>query len=150
MDRIDRANYPERAVTVYLDGAYAGRAFRMLDMFHQADTRGMSEKDRVQMTKGVTQSILSRLPYVGSVASYWNVSADGRYWHLLPGKAYVYSAKVKPGCYTVCLQYFDANGHHLPRYRTTHYHIPVRAGEESIYFLTSRYDHDNTYTPPTK
>jgi len=150
MDRIDRANYPERAVTVYLDGAYGGRAFRLLDMFHQADTRGMSEKDRTQIAKGVTQSILRRLPYIGSVAAYWDVSADGRYWHLLPGEVLVYSAKVKPGSYTVCLQCFDANGHHLPRHRSTHYRIPVRAGEENIYFLQTRYDHDNTYTPPMK
>jgi len=148
MDKIIRAGYPERNVMVYLDGRAAGRAFRLLDLFHQADTRGMSEKDRAQLAKGVTQSILRRLPYVGSVAAYWDVRADHRYWHLLPGEVLVYSAKVRPGNYTVCLQCSDANDHHLPRYRATHYRIPVHAGRENIYFLQTKYDHDNTYVPP--
>ena len=145
MDRIIRSPYEERSVMVYLDGQKAGRAHQLLDMFHQADTRGTGEKDRVQMTKGVTQSILRRLPYIGYIAAYWDVRADHRYWHLLPGETYVFAAKVKPGSYTVTLQCFDANGYLLPRYRLTRYYIPVRAGEESIYFLHTKPEADNTY-----
>ncbi len=148
MDKIIRAEYPERSVTVYLNEVLAGRAFRLLDMFHQADTRGTSEKDRVQMTKGILQSILRRLPYISYAAAYWDVRADHRYWHLLPGEVHIYSSKLRPGTYTISLHSFDANDHSLPRQRATHYRIPVHAGQENVYFLQTQYDHDNTYFPP--
>ena len=150
MDRIVRSSYGERSVMVYLNGQKAGRAYQLLDMFHQADTRGTSKKDRVQITKGITQSILRRMPMIGAVAAYWDVRADYRYWHLLPGETFVFAAKVKPGSYTVTLQCFDTNGYLLPRYRLTRYYIPVRAGEENIYFLQTKPDADNTYFPPEK
>lgn len=147
MDRIVRFPYHERSVLVYLDGLKAGRAFEMLDMFHQADTRGTSEKDRLQITKGVTQSILRRLPYVGYVAAYWDVRADHRYWHLLPGETHIFAAKVNPGNYTITIQCFDSNGKLLPRYRLTRYHLPVREDQENVYFLHTKPEADNTYVP---
>ena len=90
MDAIMRAFYPEREVLVYLNGNKAGEAFEMLDMFHQADTRGTSEKDRAQLSKGISQGILRRLPYIGYVAAMWDVRADHRYWHLLPGEVHIF------------------------------------------------------------
>jgi len=146
-DQIMRAGYSERNVQVHLDGHRAGKAFPMVDLFHQADTRGRSEKDDAQLAKGITQSVLSRIPYVGSVASYWNVQADHRYWHLLPGELHVFAAKVKPGTYTVTLDCFDANDYLLPRHRQTRYTLPVRAGGESIYFLHTKPEADNLYKP---
>jgi tetratricopeptide (TPR) repeat protein len=148
MDAIIRAPYPERNVMVYLNGHKAGSAIRVLDVFHQADTRGSSEKDRIQLAKGVTQSILSRIPYVGYVAGYWDVRADDRYWHLMPGEVHVFAAKVKPGIYTVCLQCTDINGNLLPRYRVTRYYLPVREGQESVYLLHSYPEADNQYAAP--
>ena len=146
MDRIMRNAYQERTVVVYLDGQKAGPAFQMVDMFHQADTRGTSEKDRVQITKGITKSILTRIPYVGDIASMWNVQADHRYWRLMPGEVHVFAAKVKPGTHTVSVQSFDSNGRLLPRHRLTRHHIPVN-GAENIYFLHTKPEADNTYFP---
>ena len=150
MDKIIRAPYEEKQLLVYLNGHKAARAFPVLDMFHQADTRGFSDKDKAQIAKGITQSVLSRLPYVGSVASYWNVKADGRYWQLLAGEVQVFAAKVKPGLYTLDLQVFDSNGNLLPRYRTTRRFIPVVEGDETLVLLHTKYDSDNIYFPPEK
>jgi hypothetical protein len=135
---------------VYLDGQKGGVAQPMLDMFHQADTRGMSQKDQAQIAKGVSQAILKQLPYVGTVASYWDVRADWRYWRLIPGEVHVFAAKVKPGLYTVNLQCLDSNGKLLPRYAQTCYYIPVVDGKENIYMLHTYPEADNTYEPITK
>jgi hypothetical protein len=150
VDNIIRSHGPERSAMVYLNGHKAGAAFNMLDMFHQADTRGRSEKDDVQLAKGVTQSILRRLPYVGMVAAYWDVRADGRYWRLLPGEVCIFAACVAPGNYTLCVKTFDANGNLLPRYRLTRYSVPVQANKENIIMLHTKYGADNTYVPPVK
>jgi len=147
-DKIVRSGYPERKVLVYLDGNKAGQAFEMLDMFHQADTRGTSEKDRAQLSKGIAQAILSRIPYVRIVAAFWDVRADHRYWHLLPGEVHLFAAKVTPGVYTINLQCFDSNGHLIPRYSVTRYHIPVKDNEENIFFLHIKPEADNTYFAP--
>ncbi|MDK1032040.1 MAG: hypothetical protein QGD94_08550, partial [Planctomycetia bacterium] len=111
MDQIIRAPYEERQVLVYLNGRTVGPAFQMLDMFHQADPRGTTEKDRLQAVKGGTKYILSQLPYVGMVASAWDVPADHRYWRLLPGEVDIFAAKLEPGIYTVGLDCFDVNGY---------------------------------------
>ena len=143
MDAIRRGGYSERKLMVYLDGQKAGPAQPLLDMFHQADTRGTSEKDRAQIAKGVSQSVLRRMPYVGSVAALWNVRADHRFWHLIPGEVHVYAAKVRPGRYSVTLQCLDSNGALLPRYRVTRYHVPVREGQENVYLLHTYPEADN-------
>ena len=149
-DAIIRAPYPERSVHVYLNGQSAGQAWQMLDMFHQADTRGTTEKDQAQLAKGVAQSILARLPYIGYAAAYWNVKADHRYWHLMPGEVHIYAAKVRPGLYNLSLESFDSNGKLLPRMRQTRYSLPVRDGQENIYILHTMAEADNTYEPPKK
>ncbi len=149
-DAIMRAPYAERSVLVYLNGQHAGQAWQMLDMFHQADTRGTTEKDQAQLAKGVAQSILRRLPYIGYLAAYWKVKADHRYWHLLPGEVYIYSAKVRPGLYNVTLDSFDSNGKLLPRMRQTRYCLPVRDGQENVYILHTLPEADNIYEPPKK
>jgi tetratricopeptide (TPR) repeat protein len=150
MDAIMRAPYAERRTVVYLNGHKAGAAVQLVDLFHQADTRGTSEKDRVQMTKGVTQSILSRMPYVGDIASHWDVRADWRYWQLMPGEMHLFAAKVKPGLYTLNVQCLDANDCLLPRYRLTRYFIPVTDDAESIVWIHTKPEADNTYAPPPK
>ncbi len=145
MDAIMRCPYEERKVVVYLDGHKAGAALPLVDLFHQADTRGMSEKDRVQLTKGITQSILSRVPYVGDVASHWDVRADDRYWKLLPGEVHLFAAKVRPGLYTLNVQCLDSDHFLLPRYSLTRYYIPVKDGQENIVFVHTKPEADNTY-----
>ncbi|MCJ7543433.1 MAG: hypothetical protein MUP47_02525 [Phycisphaerae bacterium] len=149
MDAIMRAPYEERKVVVYLNGHKVGQAISLVDMFHQADTRGMSEKDRVQLTKGVTQSVLSRMPYIGDIASYWDVRADWRYWRLMPGEVHVFAAKVKPGLYTLNLQCLDSNDCLLPRYGLTRYYIPVTEDAESVILIHTKPEADNTYAPPS-
>jgi tetratricopeptide (TPR) repeat protein len=148
-DKILRSGYFERTQNIYLNGHLAGPAYNMLDMFHQADTRGTSEKDQVQLAKGVTQAVLRRLPYVGYAAAFWDVRADHRYWRLLPGEVSIYAAKVKPGVYTLAVQSFDSNGQLLPRQHMTKHFIPVLNQKENIVFLHLKPESDNTYFAPT-
>jgi tetratricopeptide (TPR) repeat protein len=150
MDKIQRSAYAERRAVVYIDGYRAGEAFRMLDLFHQADTRGFSEKDRTQIAKGVTQSILRRLPYIGSVAAYWDVRADHRYWKLLPGEVLVFTGRIKPGLHTVRIECFDANGNHLPRYRLTRHFVSVPDQGENLQLLHTYHEADNLYRQESK
>ncbi len=148
MDAIMRAPYDERGVVVYVDGHKAGPAFPLVDIFHQADTRGTSEKDKAQTAKGISQAVLRRMPYIGYAAAYWDVRADSRYWALMPGEVHMFAAKVKPGRYTIRLECLDSNGYLLPRHRLTRYYVPVTEGKESIYLMNPRYEADNQYVAP--
>jgi tetratricopeptide (TPR) repeat protein len=145
-DHIIPLPYPDRQALVYLNGHTAGQAFNLLDMYHQAATRGTSEKDTAQAAKGVTKAVLKQMPFgVGSLAGVWDVSADWRYWRLLPGQVAVFAAKVAPGSYTVNVQCFDSNGNLLPRYSVTRYFVPVVEGRENIYMIHTTPEADNVY-----
>lgn len=144
-DTIIRFPYQERDVMVYIDGHKAGVAYELADLFHQADTRGMSEKDRIQATKSVARSIGRRLPYVGYLFGLWDVKADPRYWQLLPGEVHIYAAKVAAGTHTLRLECFDSNGYLLPRYSMTRYYMPVHDNDESVYLLHIYPEADNVY-----
>jgi tetratricopeptide (TPR) repeat protein len=148
MDAIIRAPYEERKVVVYLNGQKAGPALPLADLFQQADTRGTSEKDRLQITKGVTKSVLTRMPYVGDAFAYWDVRADDRSWKLMPGEVHVFAAKVQPGLYTLNVQCLDSNNCLLPRYSLTQYYVPVMDGKENIVFIHTKPEADNIYVAP--
>lgn len=150
-DHIDPSPYDVRGAIIYVDGHRAGNTFGVLDMYHQAATRGSSEKDAGQVAKGVTKAILKQMPFgVGTVASYWQVQADDRFWHMLPGQVDLFAAKVKPGLHTICLQCVDANGYILPRYRMTCYYIPVHADQDNVYLVRTRPEADNVYVVASK
>lgn len=149
-DRILRARYPVRQMLVYLNGHKAGPAFQMVDLFHQADTRGTSAKDAAQAAKAAAKNAMSNVPYASLVASLWDVRADDRYWKLAPGEVHVFAAKVAPGEVNATIQCFDSNGYLLPRYRLTRYALPVRAGQDNIHLLHVQLEADNVYVEPKK
>jgi len=143
-------SYLARSVDVYIDGHLAGRGVKLLDTYHQAQTRGSGKKDTVQAIKGITKYILSNVPYVSNVAQYWDVSADIRRWALLPGEVHVFSVRVKPGLHTIDLRYYDINDNHLPRASATYSFIPIKSDKESLCILHSTNDWNNAYVPPPK
>ncbi len=150
-DHIVPSLYQERGAIVYVDGHRAGPTFLVLDMYHQAATRGKSEKDAGQMAKGITKQILKQMPFgVGTVASHWQIQADERFWHMLPGEVQIFAARVNPGLHTIGLQCFDANGYVLPRYRMTSYYIPVQANQDNVYVVRTRAEADNVYVVASK
>jgi tetratricopeptide (TPR) repeat protein len=146
-DQIVPFPYQERRVMVYLDGHKAGEAYNLLDMYHQAATRGTSEKDTAQAAKAITKAILKQ---ISSAADYWDIKADWRYWQLLPWQVHVFAAKVKPGRYTLNIQCFDSNGYLLPRYSITRSFLPVLPDQENIYMLHTLPEADNVYVATKK
>lgn len=150
LNAIARSGYAERKVTVYLDGHKAGSGVQLVDMYRQGRTRGSGAREKDQIAKGLSKAVLKQLPYAGMVAGLWPVSADDRYWHLLPGEVHVYAAKVKPGVYTVNLQCLDPNSYLLPRYSLTTYSVPVKEGQENIYILHTKPEADNVYVEAKK
>jgi len=135
-------------VRVYVDGHAAGPAFPVLDLWDQAATQDrIGEKDAAQAGKAVTREILRRMPYVGGVAGYWDVTGDVRHWTTLPGKVYLFAGKVAPGLHTVRLEMYDANGNSLPRWTNTYYGLRVPESGETCVLLNPAFDGDNRLPP---
>jgi tetratricopeptide (TPR) repeat protein len=132
------------ALRVYVDGHYAGTAIEVLDLWQQAATQDrIVEKDAAQAAKGVAKYILRNMPYVGNIAGYWNVSGDVRHWTSLPGRAYLFAAKLTPGPHTIRLEMYDTAGNLLPRLTNTYYGMPVPAAGEACYVLKPCAEGDN-------
>jgi tetratricopeptide (TPR) repeat protein len=137
-----------RTIRVYVDGHYAGQAFEVLDLWEQASTQDrIAEKDAAQAGKAVAKEILKHMPYVGSAAGYWNVQGDIRYWHMLPGKVFIYAGKLAPGPHTVRLEMYDVAGNLLPRWTNTFYGLGVPKEGEALISLVPHADGDNRLPP---
>lgn len=144
-DEYLRVEYRERSVDIYVDGYRAGAAYCLLDTYHQAATRGVQTRRSRQTGKAVTKEILSHIPYVGDIASYWDVRADARYWPSLPGEFHVYAANVTPGLHTITFKFSDINGQYLPRYDFTRHYLLVPTEGETILLVYSLENQDNAY-----
>jgi hypothetical protein len=144
-DEIGRPPYREAAVDVYVDGHRAGRAFRLSDTYHQAMTRGVESRRARQRTKAITKEVLKNMPYVGMVASYWDIRADLRYWPTLAGEYHVYAGKLTPGPHTVHFRFYDINDKYLPRYDITRHFICVPSDNELVMTVHSVENQDNAY-----
>lgn len=143
--QIARARILPHTVEVQIDGHPAGPAFKLLDLWGQAATQDrIFEKDAAQTTKSVLKEVLSHVPYIGSVAGYWDVSGDTRHWSSLPGRVYVYAARLSPGVHTIRLSMQDANGKPLPRWTNTYYGVFTPATGETCILLNPQFDGDNT------
>jgi tetratricopeptide (TPR) repeat protein len=145
LDEFRRMDYKERSFDVYVDGYRSGPAFELLDTYHQAVTRGVKTRRGRQTGKAVTKEILTRVPLVGSVAGYWDIQADARYWTSLPGEYHVYAARVTPGLHTISLKCYDINDRYLPRFDVTRHFIVVPAEGEVVLVLNTVENQDNAY-----
>ena len=135
-------------VNVYVDGHLGGQAFKVLDLWDQAATQDrVLEKETAQAGKAILKEVLSHAPYAGSLAGHWDVSGDMRHWQSLPGRVYIYAAKLSPGCHTIRLEMYDANGKLLPRWTNTVHGIGVPKSGEACVLLDPRFDGDNMLTP---
>lgn len=144
-DEYLQVGYREHGADVFIDGYRSGPTFRLLDVNHQAVTRGVKTRRSRQTGKAVTKEILTHIPYIGDVASYWDIQGDARYWMSLPGEVHVYAAQVSPGLHTVSLKFFDFNDEYLPRYDVTRHYIPVPGEGEIVLLLHSVENQDNGY-----
>jgi len=145
MDDYVRSSYKESGVDIFVDGHYSGPTFRLLDLYHQAATRGTQTRRGRQIGKAVAKEILMNLPVVGMVAGYWDIGADGRFWPSLPGEVHVYAAHVTPGLHTLSFKFYDMNDKYLPRFDITRHYIPIHADIEQVLVIHSVENHDNAY-----
>jgi tetratricopeptide (TPR) repeat protein len=144
-DEIAPSAYKERFIDVYIDGHRVGPALPLCDMYHQACTRGVQTRRGRQTGKMIAKEVLQRMPFVGGVFAYWNVSADARYVPVLPGEVHVFAARVKPGLHTVALRCSDINQRYLPRYDLERHFIPVGEDQETVLVLQTKENQDNAY-----
>ncbi|MFH0980855.1 MAG: hypothetical protein V2A79_04880 [Planctomycetota bacterium] len=145
MDEFRRTDHKEHGADVYVDGHRGGPAFRLLDTYHQAVTRGVKTRRGRQMSKAVTKEILSHAPLVGGFAGHWDIKGDARYWSSLPGEYHVYAARVTPGLHTVMVKCYDANDRYLPRFDITRHFVPVPAEGDVVLVLNTVENQDNAY-----
>ena len=145
LDRIQRCPCKEAALDIYVDGHRSGPAFCLLDMYHQAVTRGVQTRRGRQVGKAVAKEVLKRVPFVGMVAGYWDIAADARYWPSLPGQIHIYAARVTPGPHTLDLRFYDANDQYLPRFDVTRHYINVPEGGDIVLVLNAVENQENAY-----
>jgi len=135
----------ERSVDVYVDGVRGGPAFVLIDMCHQAMTRGVKTRRGRQVGKAIAKEILTRAPLVGGLFSYWDIGADSRFWPSLPDRVAVFAAQVPPGFHDLSLRFYDINGAYLPRFDVNRHYIYVPETGERIVLLHSVENQDNAY-----
>lgn len=140
------AIYPERRCEVYLDDRLIGETVRLIDLWHQAQTRGVQPEAKMQKAKAVGKRVLieaaSLIPFAGGLVgnlidSSWDVTADPRSWFLLPNEFHVLGAPVEPGTYTLTCKFFDWNNEPLPRYTQRWYHVTVPERGERVLLLAA-------------
>jgi tetratricopeptide (TPR) repeat protein len=145
IDRIRRCACKEAAVDIYVDGHRSGPGFCLLDMYHQAVTRGVKTRRGRQVGKAIAKEVLKRTPFVGMVAGYWDIAADARYWPSLPGQVHIYAARVTPGLHTLELRFYDANDQYLPRFDMTRHYINVPERGDIVLVLHAVENQENAY-----
>ncbi|MBL7188444.1 MAG: hypothetical protein ISS70_19125 [Phycisphaerae bacterium] len=127
-------------IRVFVDGAPAGNAFKVTEMWDQAVTQDrVGDKEGAQAAKAIAKTALSLVVNT----SNWDVSGDIRRWSSLPGRAYVFAAKVKPGVHNVRFEMYDITGRLLPRWTNTYYGIRTSETGESTALLSAGFDADN-------
>jgi len=133
-----------QGLRVYVDGHYAGPAFEVLDLWEQAATQGrIAEKDAAQAAKAVSKELLSHVPIAGSVSGYWDVSGDVRHWTTLPGKVYVFAARLAPGPHSVRVEMYDTLGSLMPRMTNTFYGLSAPKEGEACFRVAPVFEGDN-------
>jgi len=149
-ERTEFGRFPilPHAVRVYIDGHDAGPAFKVLDLWDQAATQDrIGEKEAAQTGKALLKELLKQAPMGGSLAGHWDVSGDVRHWTSLPGRVYVFAAKVTPGVHSVRLEMFDVNGNALPRWTNTWHGVAVPKTGEMCLLLNPFFDGNNRLPP---
>ncbi len=144
-DLIKASNFKERLIDVYIDGHKVGPALCFCDTYHQAKTRGVKTRRGRQTGKAIAKEVLRRLPYIGGVFGYWDVSGDARHVPVLPGQIQLFAAQVEPGVHDISLRCFDANGTYLPRFDVDRHFISVSAENETVLLMQTKENQDNAY-----
>lgn len=119
LDDYSRGHYRETGANVWADDAMLGSSAPGVDLLHQAKTSSRTVKDTIQTAKGVVKEGLfaaavmtddSKTSLMLALAALLFPSgADTRQWDLLPGEVHVVSARLKPGRYTIRIDFFEEN-----------------------------------------
>jgi hypothetical protein len=131
-------------IRVFVNGVPAGKPFKVLEMWDQAATQDrVDEKEAAQAAKALTKTVLSLVVNTND----WDVSGDIRRWKSLPGRMYIFAAKLKPGIHTIRLEMYDNKGRPLPRWTNTFHGIMAPISGENTALLRARFDGDNVISP---
>ena len=137
-------SYIDKMAVLKIDGEEVGKSSKVLDLYHQASTRGKSIKDAAQTTKGVF-ALLIRISLSlfggdpGNVGQYTGSLADIRQWWLLPGEVHIITCNVEPGEHTVSLSFYHQGYTHdeILEFRQVWHRVPVYAGTDNLWLLKS-------------
>lgn len=151
-----RSKYPERYVSISVDGRSVGRAAEAADLTYQAQTKGRTGKDAVQVTKGVARDAATVATVVaaneavkGNKTAGWvalgtglfalanQSQADIRQWELLPDRLHLLSMNLKPGRRAINLRFYNTNQSPLSGYDQVWYY-DVEQKADQIYLFWSR------------
>ncbi len=149
-----RRDYPEQGAAVFVDGKEVGWAVQAGDLTYQAETKGKTAKDAVQVTKGVardaaivTTVIAADAAARGSKNAGWvalgaglfalanQSQADIRQWDMLPDRLLVSGTKLPPGNHQIQVVFVDGRGNPITSYQKSWLFALQDPKEEKIFLV---------------
>jgi tetratricopeptide (TPR) repeat protein len=151
MDDFKKSEYPEAYASLIIKDKKFAKSYMLTDLAFEASTRGMSEKDAIQATKGAvhegvhesamqgtgsTEADIALLATDLALALSGVAKADIRQWDLLPGEIQIMSTYLKPGTYDGQIRFYDGAGSELG-YTRIEQEFKVEPGIKTLYFYRS-------------
>ncbi len=151
-----RPKYPEQRAVLYVDDQKVGSTALIGDLTYQAQTKGWTGKDTVQVSKGVardaatvTTVIAANEAAKGNKTAGWvalgaglfalanQSQADIRQWELLPDLVHLSMTHLTPGMHMFRLSFLGKGGHPIRGYDQVWYHMPFEKKDDKIYLFRS-------------
>lgn len=152
MDDFRKNQYVEQFATIDINDRQRARSYLLTDLSFEASTRGMSQKDTIQASKGMvaegvhestrysTGSLEADLALLATDIAFQLsgvAKADIRQWSLLPGEIQIMSTYLKPGSYTADIRFYGIGGGELYNKRIEDAQIEIKPGINNLYFYRS-------------
>ena len=139
-DFIDLPSSDKLAV-LKIDGKTIAASSQIIDIYHQAKTRGKSQKDLIQATKGAFW-LMVRLGVVvmtgtdpGNLGVIGGSLADIRQWWLLPGDIHIITCHIEPGEHTITVSFHSDEEYELESYRQVWHRVPVYPDRDNLWLF---------------
>ena len=135
--------YIDRIAVLKIDGEPVASSSKILDIYHQAKTRGKSPKDLIQLSKGIlwltvrlgVMAMTGQDP--GMIGAIGGSLADVRQWWLLPGEVHLITCYVEPGEHTLTLSFYTKGASEIKEYRQVWHRVPIYSEKDNLYIFKS-------------